>query len=174
MTDIRSVTVDQFVAAPRERVWAALTEPDLLARWWVGGDIAPIVGHRFTLQMGQWGEIPCEMVEVREPELLAYTFNTSWTLTWELVAEGNGTRLLLEHAAVRPRRPAGPLRVREHGHRLARRRPPPPRDRAGRARFADRSALTSEYMRGNAQAAPRIGGQGADLWIYGAGCRLLR
>ncbi|MGZ4657801.1 MAG: SRPBCC family protein [Blastococcus sp.] len=98
MTDIRSVTVDQFVAAPRERVWAALTEPDLLARWWVGGDIAPIVGHRFTLQMGQWGEIPCEMVEVREPELLVYTFNTSWTLTWELVAEGNGTRLLLEHA----------------------------------------------------------------------------
>jgi uncharacterized protein YndB with AHSA1/START domain len=98
VSDIRSVTLDQFVAAPPERVWAALTEPDLLARWWVPGDIAPIAGHRFTLQMGQWGEIPCEMVEVREPELLVYAFNTSWTLTWRLVAEGNGTRLLLEHA----------------------------------------------------------------------------
>ena len=98
MSDIRSVTVDQFVAAPRERVWAALTEPDLLARWWVPGDIAPVVGHRFLLQMGRWGEIPCEMVEVREPELLVYTFNTTWTLTWQLVAEGQGTRLLLEHA----------------------------------------------------------------------------
>ncbi len=98
MSDIRSVTIDQFVAAPRERVWAALTEPDELARWWVPGDIAPITGHRFTLQMGQWGEIPCEMVEAREPELLVYRFNTSWTLTWQLVAEGNGTRLLLEHS----------------------------------------------------------------------------
>jgi hypothetical protein len=47
------------------------------------GDIAPTIGHRFTLQMGQWGEIP--------------SFNTAWTLTWRLVAEGNGTRLLLEH-----------------------------------------------------------------------------
>jgi uncharacterized protein YndB with AHSA1/START domain len=98
VSDIRSVTVDQFVAAPREQVWAALTDPDLLARWWVPGDIAPVVGHRFVLQMGAWGEIPCEMVEVREPELLVYTFNTSWRLTWQLVAEGAGTRLLLEHS----------------------------------------------------------------------------
>ena len=98
MSDIRSVNVDQFIAAPREEVWAALTQPDLLARWWVPGDIAPVVGHRFILQMGQWGEIPCEIVEAREPELLVYTFNTTWTLTWELVAEGSGTRLMFEHA----------------------------------------------------------------------------
>jgi uncharacterized protein YndB with AHSA1/START domain len=98
VSNIRSVAVDQFVAAPRERVWAALTHPDLLARWWVPGDIAPVVGHRFVLQMGPWGEIPCEMVEVREPELLVYTFNTSWRLAWQLVAEGAGTRLLLEHS----------------------------------------------------------------------------
>jgi len=98
VSDIRSVTVDQFVAAPRERVWTALTDPAWLPRWWVPGDIAPTMGHRFILQMGQWGEIPCEIVESREPELLVYTFNTSWTLTWRLVAEGTGTRLLLEHS----------------------------------------------------------------------------
>jgi uncharacterized protein YndB with AHSA1/START domain len=98
VSDIRSVTLEQFIAAPRERVWAALTEPGLLARWWLPGDIAPTIGDRFTLQMGQWGEIPCEVVEIREPELLVYTFNTAWMLTWRLVAEGKGTRLLLEHS----------------------------------------------------------------------------
>ena len=37
------------------------------------------------------------MLEVVEPERLVYTFGTTWTLTWRLVPEGTGTRLLLEH-----------------------------------------------------------------------------
>lgn len=30
-----------------DKVWRLLTEPGLHARWWVPGDIAAIVGHRF-------------------------------------------------------------------------------------------------------------------------------
>ena len=47
--------------------------------------------------MPGWGNVPCEVVEVVENERLVYTF-ADWILTWTLVAEGKGTRLILEHA----------------------------------------------------------------------------
>jgi uncharacterized protein YndB with AHSA1/START domain len=85
------------IAAPREKVWRGLTEPELLARWWVPGDVAAKVGHRFQLAIPGFGELPCEVLEVKEPERFVFTFN-DWTLTWTLTVEGAGTRLLLEHS----------------------------------------------------------------------------
>ena len=92
-----SITVDQFVARPPTDVWRALTEPDLLARWWAAGDVAPVVGHEFTLDMGPWGPAPCKVLEAAPPERFVHTFTERWTLTWTLVPEGSGTRVLLEH-----------------------------------------------------------------------------
>ncbi|MEV5769036.1 SRPBCC domain-containing protein [Micromonospora sp. NPDC052213] len=97
-TNTDTIAIDQFVAAPPSKVWRTLTEPELLARWWVPGDIAAVLGHRFHLQMPGWGAVACEVVEVVPEEKFVYTFNESWTLTWRLVAEGNGTRLLFEHS----------------------------------------------------------------------------
>jgi uncharacterized protein YndB with AHSA1/START domain len=97
-TNIDTIAVDQFVDAPPSRVWRTLTEPELHARWWVPGDIAAVVGHRFHLQMPGWGAVACEVVEVIPERKLVYTFNETWTLTWRLVAEGKGTRLLFEHS----------------------------------------------------------------------------
>ena len=79
-----SIEVDQFVAADPARVWRTITEPELLARWWAPGDIAPRVGHRFHLDMPGWDAVPCEVLEVVEQE--------------RLVPEGRGTRLLLPHS----------------------------------------------------------------------------
>ncbi|MFD2351213.1 SRPBCC domain-containing protein [Nonomuraea ferruginea] len=100
MPDTRhaSISVDQFIPAPPAKVWDALTKPELLARWWAPGDVSAVVGHRFHLQMPGWGSVPCEVLEAEPYERLVYTFNTTWTLTWRLVAEGKGTRLLLEHS----------------------------------------------------------------------------
>jgi uncharacterized protein YndB with AHSA1/START domain len=95
-TDI--IALDQFIEAPPSKVWRTLTEPELHARWWVPGDIAAVVGHRFHLQMPGWGAVPCEVVQVVPERRLVYTFNEAWTLTWRLVAEGTGTRLFLEHS----------------------------------------------------------------------------
>jgi len=75
-----------------------LTEPELLARWWVPGDVAATVGHRFHLEMPGWGLVACEVVHVEPQSQFVYTFNEEWTLTWRLVAEGTGTRLFLEHS----------------------------------------------------------------------------
>lgn len=56
-----------------------------------------VLGHEFTLDMGPWGQVPCRVTEVEPEERFVHTFGT-WTLTWRLVAEGNGTRLFLDHS----------------------------------------------------------------------------
>jgi uncharacterized protein YndB with AHSA1/START domain len=98
---VTSIEVDQFIGRSPATVWRALTEPELLARWWAAGDIKPVVGHRFTLNMGEWGDQPCEVLDVEPEKLLRYTFaegDLDTTITWRLEPEGDGTRLFLEHA----------------------------------------------------------------------------
>ncbi len=93
-----TIRVDQFVAAPPAKVWRALTEPELMRRWWAGGDVAAVVGHRFTLDMPGYGKQPCEVLEVDALHRFVYTFTAAWTLTWRLEPEGSGTRVFLEHS----------------------------------------------------------------------------
>ena len=104
-----SIECDQFIARPPAAVWRALTEPELLARWWRPGDIKPVVGHRFTMDMGEWGIQPCEVLRVEPEKLLVYTFAEGvldTTITWRLEPEGTGTRLFLVHDGFAPGSPA--------------------------------------------------------------------
>lgn len=97
MTDIEC---DQYLAHRPAVVWKALTDPEVHARWWVPGDVKPVVGHKFTLDMGKWGSQPCEVTEVEPERLLAYTFaegSSDTTIVWRLEPEGVGTRLFLQH-----------------------------------------------------------------------------
>jgi uncharacterized protein YndB with AHSA1/START domain len=101
MTDLVAFSCDQFIPHPPATVWRALTEPELIGQWWAAGDVQPVVGHTFTLDMGAWGEQPCQVVAVEPDRMISYTF--AWgtldtTLTRRLVPEGSGTRLLLEQA----------------------------------------------------------------------------
>lgn len=100
MSDTQSIHCEQLLNHPPTRVWAALTEPELHARWWAAGDIKPVVGHRFTLDMAEWGRQQCEVIEVEPPRRLSYRFAEGvldTTVTWTLVPEGDGTRLCLDH-----------------------------------------------------------------------------
>ncbi|WP_020107695.1 SRPBCC domain-containing protein [Nocardia sp. 348MFTsu5.1] len=92
------ISVDQFIATDPANVWRTLTEPELVEQWWAQGDIRPVVDHEFTVDMPGFGRQPCRVLEVAEPSRLVYTFTTNWTLTWTLSAEGDGTRLFLEHS----------------------------------------------------------------------------
>ncbi|KVE34270.1 SRPBCC family protein [Burkholderia sp. TSV86] len=101
MTEAEPIRVDQFVAHSPARVWAALTEPATFARWWAAGDVSPVVGHRFTLDMGSWGRQHCEVTAVEPGRLFAIVFAQhvlDTTISWRLEPEGDGTRVFLEHA----------------------------------------------------------------------------
>ncbi|AXO23416.1 SRPBCC family protein [Mycobacterium avium] len=101
MTDtsrFATIQVDQFVAAPPAKVWRMLTEPELMKLWWAKGQVAAVVGHRFTLDMPGYGKQPCQVLEADSPRRFVYTFTAAWTLTWRLEAEGEGTRVFLEHS----------------------------------------------------------------------------
>lgn len=101
MTEPGVIRLSQYIPHAPSRVWAALTEPELHAKWWAAGDVRPVVGHRFTLDMGHFGHQPCEVLAVQHERLLSYTFapgTLDTTITWRLEPEGDGTRLHLEHA----------------------------------------------------------------------------
>jgi uncharacterized protein YndB with AHSA1/START domain len=115
VTDPRTVRVDEFLAHPPARVWRALTDPVLLAKWLMPNDFRPLVGHEFTFatdprpDAGFDGVVHCRVLAI-EPERL---LRISWrggpldtTVAWRLAPEGRGTRLFLEHDGFDPDDPA--------------------------------------------------------------------
>lgn len=92
------ITYVEMIEHPVARVWEALTRPDLFARWWAKGDVRAEEGHRFTLDMGPWGEQPCEVLAVEPGRMIRYSFAEVMTLTWTIEAVGERTRLVFEHA----------------------------------------------------------------------------
>jgi uncharacterized protein YndB with AHSA1/START domain len=105
-----TIMVERLYAHPPAAVWRALTDPALHARWWAASDVRPVVGHRFTLDMGQWGQQSCEVLAVEHERLLSYSFaegTLDCVITWRLVPEGSGTRLTLTQEGLNPDSPLG-------------------------------------------------------------------
>jgi uncharacterized protein YndB with AHSA1/START domain len=115
----QSIVVDYELSVPPEKVWRALTEPELLGRWLMENDIKAEVGHRFTFRAqpvpGWDGVVHCEVLEVQPHERLSYTWRggsdevegygapLDTVVTWTLAPlPGGGTRLHLEHAGFTP------------------------------------------------------------------------
>ncbi|MEV5558283.1 SRPBCC domain-containing protein [Nonomuraea wenchangensis] len=107
-----AIRLDQFIAHPPAKVWRALTEPDLIAKWLMPGDFRPEVGHRFTFRtapqksVGFDGVVHCEVLELEPERLLKLSWgdgkNADWTVTWRLEPEGRGTRMFLDHEGFDP------------------------------------------------------------------------
>lgn len=71
MPEKGTIRTERRLAASPARVWAALTDPAFIARWWAPGDIRPVVGHRFDLDMGKWGRQAYEGMGDGWPRVLA-------------------------------------------------------------------------------------------------------
>ncbi|WP_051639851.1 SRPBCC domain-containing protein [Cellulomonas sp. URHE0023] len=113
--DPTTIRVDQFFPHPPEKVWRALTTPDLLAQWLMTNDFVLEVGHRFTMAgrrveaTGFSGTVASTVLAIDAPRMLQVTWTDAaaedlvpTTVTWTLEAEGHGTRLFLEHAGFDP------------------------------------------------------------------------
>jgi uncharacterized protein YndB with AHSA1/START domain len=104
MTDIRIVR--DYPHSPA-KVWRALTEPALIALWAMRPEgFAAVVGNRSRFcakpNPGWRGFVECEVLEVRERELLRYSWlgdegGKPTFVTYRLEPHGGGTRLTFEH-----------------------------------------------------------------------------
>ena len=106
-----AIHTDAFLPHPRERVWRAFSDPELMAAWLMPNDFSPRVGHRFTFRtdavpgQGFDGVVHCEVLAVEPPRLLRISWASAGldtTVTWRLEEEGRGTRLFLDHEGFDP------------------------------------------------------------------------
>jgi len=104
MTDIRIVR--DYPHSPA-KIWRALTDPALIALWAMRPEgFAAVVGNksRFVAkpQPGWRGFVECEVLEVREREILRYSWigndgEAPTFVSYRLEAQAGGTRLVFEH-----------------------------------------------------------------------------
>lgn len=109
-TPTATIHLEHVYAHPPAAIWRALTDPELHARWWAAGDVRPVVGHRFALDMGPFGKQACEVLEVEVERIFRYRFavgSLDTIVTWRLVPEGAGTRLSLTHEGFQVDTPLG-------------------------------------------------------------------
>jgi uncharacterized protein YndB with AHSA1/START domain len=111
------IVVEGVLPHAPEVVWRALTTADLIDRWLMPNDFAPVVGKAFTFRtkpMGSWdGVVHCEVLEVVPNRKLVYSWkggsddNAKYggtldtVVTWTLTPGAGGTRLRLVHAGFR-------------------------------------------------------------------------
>ena len=109
MAEIKIVC--DYPHSPR-KVWQAMTDPDLIPYWTSTGQggravgFEPVVGNRFQFVAkpvpGWRGIVDCEVLEVRDQELLRYTWTGSdgeapTYVTYLLEPTTDGTRFTYHH-----------------------------------------------------------------------------
>ncbi len=93
---VRVMTASRAYKTDRDDLWNALTSAERLPRWFlpISGELE--VGGRYQLEGNAGGSI----LECNQPETLDVTWEYGGNVSWvqvRLEAEGQGTRLTLEH-----------------------------------------------------------------------------
>jgi uncharacterized protein YndB with AHSA1/START domain len=103
-TETLSVIVEREMPFPPERIWRALTQPQLIAEWLMKNDFKPVVDHRFSLS-ADWGAVDCQVQTVEPNKTLSYSwggYGLESVVTWTLTPAGAGTHLRMEQTGFRP------------------------------------------------------------------------
>jgi uncharacterized protein YndB with AHSA1/START domain len=119
-----AIVIEIDIAAPPERVFSALTDPEQLAMWWTEGgtknwEVDLRVGGKwraegFDVTCGEW-QLTGQITAVAPPRLLEYTWEEQvqyrqsaplTTVRYELERITTGTRLRLTHKGFGDRREA--------------------------------------------------------------------
>jgi uncharacterized protein YndB with AHSA1/START domain len=118
-TSADTIRLERFLDASPETVWRYLTEAELRARWFMGGtdtrptgpfelfvdhdnlsdEDVPYPENYAAFKGSSWSE---QVVRFEPPHLLETSFQggKNGTVTYELFAEGDGTRLVLTHSGI--------------------------------------------------------------------------
>jgi len=98
-----SISFESELPHPPEKVWRALTDPDLLTRWLLPVfDLKLAPGAAFTFKTqaypGWDGTVNCRVVEIEAYRKLSYTWSVPFldtVVTFTLTPTASGTRLSL-------------------------------------------------------------------------------
>ncbi|WP_437318729.1 SRPBCC family protein [Sorangium sp. So ce385] len=93
-----------------EKVWRALTDPELLAEWLlpaVGFKLDPGAAFTFKTQPypGWDGTVDCRILEIEAHRKISYTWSVPFldtVVTFTLTPTASGTRLSLEQSGFKP------------------------------------------------------------------------
>jgi uncharacterized protein YndB with AHSA1/START domain len=103
-TKTLSVVVEREISHPPEKIWRALTQPQLIEQWLMKSDFKPVVDHRFNLR-ADWGPVDCQVLAVEPNKTLTYTwaaYGLESAVTWTLTPTSTGTRLRMEQSGFQP------------------------------------------------------------------------
>jgi uncharacterized protein YndB with AHSA1/START domain len=103
-TETLAVVVERDIPHPPEKIWRALTQPQLIEEWLMKNDFKPVVGHGFKLS-ADWGAVDCQVQAVEPNKTLSYTwaaYGLESVVTWTLTATSTGTHLRMEQSGFRP------------------------------------------------------------------------
>ena len=103
-TETLSVLVEREIPHPAEKVWRALTQPQLIEKWLMKSDFKPLVDHRFKFS-ADWGAVDGQVLTVEPNKTLSYTWaamGLESVITWTLIPTSTGTKLRMEQSGFRP------------------------------------------------------------------------
>ena len=106
-TETLSVVVERELPHLPDKVWRALTQPQLLEEWLMKSDFQPVVDHRFRFR-ADWGAVDCRVLAVEPGKTLSYTwaaYGLETVVTWTLTPASGGTDLRMEQSGFRPDQP---------------------------------------------------------------------
>ncbi len=114
VTETRSIVAERDMGHGLESIWKALTSPDLMVRWLMENDFAPVVGNHFNFRStpiyGWNGVTDCEVLELLPLRRLVYSWEASGdqaadglktVVTWTLEPISTGTRVRMEQSGFR-------------------------------------------------------------------------
>ncbi|NVP58069.1 SRPBCC family protein [Mycoplana rhizolycopersici] len=102
-----SVVVERELPHPPEKIWRALTQPQLIEEWLMKNEFKPAVGHAFSLR-ADWGTVECKVRTVEPNRTLSYTWDATpleSIVTWTLTPTATGTMLRMEQTGFRQDQP---------------------------------------------------------------------
>lgn len=107
--------VEEALPCPADRVWRALTSPEVMDRWLMPNDFRLRAGHRFAIasdpvrRCGLGGAGYCEVLGFEAGNMLRIGWVAAESMraldsavTFTLAARGAGTVLLIEHDGFHP------------------------------------------------------------------------
>jgi uncharacterized protein YndB with AHSA1/START domain len=108
-----SLVVERVFPHPQEKLWRALTEGPLLAKWMMNNDFQPVAGHKFQFRADpapNWnGIVDCEVLTVDPPQRLSYNwgvgdpaYGLQWVVEWTLTPAEGGTHVRMQQSGFRP------------------------------------------------------------------------